>query len=893
MFVFAFKNLEFTAKKLLACLFLLVFLAGCGSVESTEKSKSEAEPKPTSPQVTLTSSEENVAFNGSVTLTWGSADVSSCASSDNWSGSNAVQGSRTINGLTSDKVFSLSCSGVDGTAIAQVSVTVNEASIPTVMISASPVNLAYSGSTQLSWTSSNASSCAASGDWSGNRSTSGSTNISNLLSGKTYNLTCTGPGGSASDSVSITVAGPAASSVNLTASPSSLPFAGSTTLSWNSNNTTGCTASGDWSGSKVTSGSQTMSSLTSDKVFNLSCNGPGGTATDTVNITVAAPAPTLSFSVSPASVSQNGTTTLSWNSIDATSCVASGDWSGIKSESGSEIVGGLTTGSQFNLTCSGAGGSVNDTVTVTVAASAPTLSFSASPASVSQNGTTTLNWDTTSATSCTASGDWSGNKGTSGAETINSLTIDSQFVLTCSGTGGAVNETVNVTVSPTEDPTNGPAPLGAGFTELVPSSDTRIIYVSSSQGSDGNDGLTTGTPVATIAKGITLLRDGFPDWLLLRKGDTWYEALGQWKKSGRSASEPMVVSAYGPSTVRPLLKTGSGRAIFTNGSNGAPQSNNYLVFKGLHFYAHTRNPANAAEYTGTRGGNGLEWLRGTNFLLVEDNMFSFFEVGLSIQDVDGFGISNIYIRKNIITDSYRLDSDGHSQGLFMNGVTGALIEGNILDHNGWHDTISGAQKTVYNHGMYIQSNCRNISILDNIIMRSSQNGAQLRPGGQLNGNLLIENTVALLLAGDDPNVTGISVSDNVVLNGVADIPGASSVSSWGIDFNAITTSHAATAANNIVAHSLVASPSFAIESNANVTYSNNIVHDWGSGRDSGFPTDYVDPDRSIEDYNAFAGGPGTRAAFFAQLRAQSADNWNDDYSIDNIKLYFTEGFTLR
>ena len=104
------------------------------------------------------------------------------------------------------------------------------------------------------------------------------------------------------------------------------------------------------------------------------------------------------------------------------------------------------TDSQFTLTCSGAGGSVSDTVSVTVAAPAPTLSFSASPDSVAQNDSTTLSWSSTDATSCVASGDWSGNKGTSGSESTGSLTIDGQYILTCSGAGGSVNESVNVTV---------------------------------------------------------------------------------------------------------------------------------------------------------------------------------------------------------------------------------------------------------------------------------------------------------------------------------------------------------------------------------------------------------------------------------------------------------------
>ena len=86
-----------------------------------------------------------------------------------------------------------------------------------------------------------------------------------------------------------------------------------------------------------------------------------------------------------------------------------------------------------------------------------------------------------------------------------------------------------------------------GWTSVTPSSDTHIIYVSSSTGSDANNGLSPSTPVKSLLAGISLLRSGMPDWLLLKRGDTWQESLGaeagRWVKSGRSAQEPMLVSA--------------------------------------------------------------------------------------------------------------------------------------------------------------------------------------------------------------------------------------------------------------------------------------------------------------------------------------------------------------
>jgi uncharacterized repeat protein (TIGR01451 family) len=66
------------------------------------------------------------------------------------------------------------------------------------------ITVPYNSSVTLSWTSSNANYCVASGAWSGTKGTSGSEITENLTSGpKTYTLTCYGSGGSASDSVTI------------------------------------------------------------------------------------------------------------------------------------------------------------------------------------------------------------------------------------------------------------------------------------------------------------------------------------------------------------------------------------------------------------------------------------------------------------------------------------------------------------------------------------------------------------------------------------------------------------------------------------------------------------------------------------------------------------------
>ena len=72
------------------------------------------------------------------------------------------------------------------------------------------VKLTYTGQVKcnqnatLNWTSTNATSCQASGSWSGSRAISGSEQVGNFTGSRTYTIVCSGSGGSASDSVTIT-----------------------------------------------------------------------------------------------------------------------------------------------------------------------------------------------------------------------------------------------------------------------------------------------------------------------------------------------------------------------------------------------------------------------------------------------------------------------------------------------------------------------------------------------------------------------------------------------------------------------------------------------------------------------------------------------------------------
>lgn len=77
-------------------------------------------------------------------------------------------------------------------------------------------------------------------------------------------------------------------------------------------------------------------------------------------------APTLQFSTDATTINYNSTVRLTWSANNAQSCIASGGWSGGKSASGSEVSKALTFNETFSIRCDGRGGSVSQTISVTV-----------------------------------------------------------------------------------------------------------------------------------------------------------------------------------------------------------------------------------------------------------------------------------------------------------------------------------------------------------------------------------------------------------------------------------------------------------------------------------------------------------------------------------------------
>ena len=180
-----------------------------------------------------------------------------------------------------------------------------------------PITVAYNATATLAWTSSNATSCAASGAWSGSPGVSGSQSTGILTTTVTYTLQCTGPGGSANDSVTVQVSPPPAPTVDVKANgsdgPITIAYNTAVTLTWTSTTATSCvTTTNNWPNSTLTtSGSQNTAGLTSNQTYSLQCTGPGGSANDSVTVQVSPPPPPVPSCVSAApesgSASGNGT----------------------------------------------------------------------------------------------------------------------------------------------------------------------------------------------------------------------------------------------------------------------------------------------------------------------------------------------------------------------------------------------------------------------------------------------------------------------------------------------------------------------------------------------------------------------------------------------------------
>ncbi|MEM9417861.1 MAG: right-handed parallel beta-helix repeat-containing protein [Planctomycetota bacterium] len=473
-----------------------------------------------------------------------------------------------------------------------------------------------------------------------------------------------------------------------------------------------------------------------------------------------------------------------------------------------------------------------------------------------------------------------------------------------------------------EVPLASPVALATGFTEFPRSPDTRTVYVSA-KGNDRNHGYTPDAPMRTAAAAYQRIRDGRPDRLLFRAGDQFVGNLGNLKKSGRNAAQPIVIGVYEnaemPNAPRPVLLSPGG----TWARNDFRDTADHVAFVGLHIVAMNRDSSrpgfNAEAMTSDHwNASAITYLGDAQNITVEDCVFEYFKFALVFQSNPDNGFAtDIKIHRNMILDSYgHWDHKvaGHSSGIFAAYVDGLIITDNLWDHNGWHPDIRGAKRTKFNHNLYIQHNCTFATdIRNNIIARASAHGLQLRPGGTIADNLFVQNPLAFFTGRFPSNVL-----NNVVLQSIDMGPGKEETRGHGIAILPCLKAHVE---GNIVSQKLGTLPgAYAIE----FTWDKGYI-EWLNGRPSkgvlrnnkaynwprrGGPTiavkygdieqenniingDFPDPDRDVASYLTTLGVSADEAsleAFLDTARTRPRGVWWPAYSAEAVNAYIRKGF---
>lgn len=356
----------------------------------------------------------------------------------------------------------------------------------------------------------------------------------------------------------------------------------------------------------------------------------------------------------------------------------------------------------------------------------------------------------------------------------------------------------------------------AGWTVVSPADDTRVIYVSSSGGNDGNNGLSAAAPVRSLGRAQSLVREGSGDWLLLKRGDT-FDGFGDWRKSGRSADEPIYISAYGRGD-RPQVDSGT-RPGFITYQRGASTINN-VVIQSIAFRAHTYNHYNGDGLTaGIRlTSSGRNWT-------IEDVLVDGYKDNV-VFDAPSGTLRNITLRRSVIVDAHAATSmaNGKAQGLYIGpNSDGVLVEQNVFDHNGWRPGQDG-DRIVYNHNIYSKNGARNVVISENVISRGSFYGLKFNSGGVVRNNLFVRNSESIYLE-DAATIEGNVITESVDMPNMA----------WGVGINT-QKAGSATIRNNVITRTLSSSggPAAGVQLFNNGTpfrglVEGNIVYDWRNG----------------------------------------------------------------
>ncbi|MFZ2629976.1 MAG: carboxypeptidase regulatory-like domain-containing protein, partial [Desulfosalsimonadaceae bacterium] len=355
---------------------------------------------------------------------------------------------------------------------------------PTICISASPETIALGYSCELAWVVEYATSVSID-NGIGDVTEYGYLEISPTET-TIYTITATGPGGTTTDSTTVTVIVDEflPPMVDITAMPDAISPGEPTQLFWHSTNADsviidqgiGIVAfnSGD-------SGKNIIVYPQSTTTYTITATGPEGMASDSVTVTVKALPPSVEIIAASETINPGGNTWLYWHSANADTITidqgigmipGNGCYGGQDGGFPGIISGGCGEGKQvspsattvYTITATGPGGTATDSVTVKVETILPPcVEIIAVPETVNPGGNTWLYWHssnadtinidqgigTVSANGCYGGQDegfWEGAGGVCGMGELVSPQTTTTYTITTTGPGGTVTDSVTVNV---------------------------------------------------------------------------------------------------------------------------------------------------------------------------------------------------------------------------------------------------------------------------------------------------------------------------------------------------------------------------------------------------------------------------------------------------------------
>ncbi|MFO7556395.1 MAG: hypothetical protein R6W88_14440 [Desulfobacterales bacterium] len=172
-------------------------------------------------------------------------------------------------------------------------------------------------------------------------------------------------------------------------------------------------------------------------------SGPGSYLTIEIKQEQQQEQPEVSLSADPGNITAGESAVLTWSSTNADTCEID-QGVGSVNANGSVSVSPVET-TTYKITAAGLGGTVTDSVTITVSYPAPAVSIIADPETIPAGGSSTLTWNSTYADSAVI------DKGIGSVASNGSVTVSpaetTTYTITVTGPGGTATESVTVNVS--------------------------------------------------------------------------------------------------------------------------------------------------------------------------------------------------------------------------------------------------------------------------------------------------------------------------------------------------------------------------------------------------------------------------------------------------------------